>query len=141
MIRTIVKEIIGFHCAQKIIYFTHQGTTMGSLSEELCNSKKLSKIEAYSRMFTMFRRNWCTIIYVQSLNVVGDTRKSLWSALCNESFEKWCYLKYQGSDVKHFKTPSPKMISSTTETLYLHRNGYGQQNSTITIPILMMFLK
>src|ERR1700744_2901413 len=41
---------------------------------------------------------------IQALNVVGDSTKTLRAALRNESFEKWCKLKYHGSGVIHYKT-------------------------------------
>lgn len=43
----------------------------------------------------------------KTLNVAGDSSRSLRAALRNESFDKWCNLKYQGSGVIHFKNHTP----------------------------------
>ncbi|XP_037024133.1 uncharacterized protein LOC119066020 [Bradysia coprophila] len=39
---------------------------------------------------------------VKTLNVVGDTTRSLRAALRNEAYDRWCNLSYQGSGVIHF---------------------------------------
>ncbi len=44
---------------------------------------------------------------IQTLNVTGDTSRSLRAALRSESFENWCKLNYQGSGTVHFKNHPP----------------------------------
>jgi len=112
MIRRTVKAIIGLpaRTTDNLFYAPRKlrGLAMFCASWEVylqhfAIATKLSKID--DGLFQSISQCPAEIeSCIQALNVVGDSTKTLRAALRNESFEKWCKLKYHGSGVIHYKT-------------------------------------